>query len=68
MVPLRGRTYKPLPGGSIINHKSQKLNYLRDVPTQDMPALYFCGQRHGMKNHDAKKIDQTPKRWFFDFE
>ena len=29
MVPLRGRIYKPLPGGSIINHKSQKLNYLR---------------------------------------
>lgn len=30
MVPLRGRIYKPLPGGSIINHKSQKLNYLRE--------------------------------------
>ena len=29
MVLLRGRIYKPLPGGSIINHKSQKLNYLR---------------------------------------
>ena len=29
MAPLRGRIYKPLPGGSIINHKSQKLNYLR---------------------------------------
>jgi len=32
MVPLRGRIYKPLPGSSIINHKSQKLNYLRASP------------------------------------
>jgi Pyruvate/2-oxoacid:ferredoxin oxidoreductase gamma subunit len=47
MVPLRGRIYKPLPGGSIINHKSQKLNYLR--------ALYIETRRGHTPKGDIGK-------------